>query len=282
SLDAEDPVRLEFFGDEVDSIRPFSVGSQRSLGDVREEVILGQATLSPCPSPPTSGGEDRATGALSGPAEMPPSDPATAAPSTAFHLAPAPPPSKAGGEGFQPASPIPRGHLTERLPPDSWVVLVEPAELHEQGKFFLETVASVEGLFTVEGTFQQLVSKPNVTVSALPRPGVEAIAHLRVESVERFSGNVNRVRDELDAIARQDRVLIVCHNEAEVHRLTDVLAAGQLAQNDRLKLVTGSVRAGFRLVESGVVVLGSHELFHREMTPAGQKDAPLPRRRIES
>ncbi|MBO0698230.1 MAG: transcription-repair coupling factor [Zavarzinella sp.] len=225
SLDAEDPVRLEFFGDEVDSIRPFSAGSQRSLGDVKAVQVLGS--------------------------------PAT--PQAAI-----------------------RGHLTEHLPAGSWIVLVEPTELHEQGKFFLEAVNSVEGLFTVEGTFQQLLSRPNVTVSALPRPGVEAAAHLRVESVERFSGNVNRVRDELDGIARQDRVLIACHNEAEVHRLTDVLAAGQLAQSDRLRLVTGSVRAGFRLVEAGVVVLGSHELFHRELTPAGQKTAALPRRRIES
>jgi transcription-repair coupling factor (superfamily II helicase) len=175
-----------------------------------------------------------------------------------------------------------RGHFTEHLPPSSWIILIEPIEVQEQGKFFLETVNEVEGLFTVEGTLKQLLARPNATVSAFPRPGVEAAAHLRVESVERFSGNVNRVRDELDSIARQDRVLIACHNEAEVHRLTDVLAAGQLAQHDRLKLVTGSVRAGFRLVEPGIIVLGSHELFHREQAPAGQKGTPLPRRRIES
>ncbi|HKB02529.1 MAG TPA: transcription-repair coupling factor, partial [Gemmataceae bacterium] len=57
SLDAEDPVRLEFFGDDVESIRPFSAGSQRSLGDVREVVILGQAAAALPPSPPASGGE---------------------------------------------------------------------------------------------------------------------------------------------------------------------------------------------------------------------------------
>jgi transcription-repair coupling factor (superfamily II helicase) len=225
SFDAEDPVRLEFFGDDVESIRPFSVGSQRSLSDTQEVRILADSA-----------------------------------------------------RGFAAS----RGHLIEHLAPNSWIVLVEPTELHEQGKFFLETVTAVEGLFTVEGTFQQLLSRPNVAVSGLPRPGVEAAAHLRVESVERFSGNVNRVRDELDAVARQDRVLIACHNEAEAHRLTDVLAAGQLAQTDRLRLVTGAVRAGFRLVEAGVVVLGSHELFHRELTPAGQKGSALPRRRIES
>ena len=225
SLDAEDPVRLEFFGDDVESIRPFSAGNQRSLGELQEVRLLSSAAR-----------------------------------------------GVAGG----------RGHFTEYLPADTQIVLVEPRDLHEQGKFFLEAVASVEGLFTVEGTFKQLIARPNVTISALPRPGIEAAAHLRVESVERFSGNVNRVRDELDLVARADRVLIACHNEAEVHRLTDVLAAGKLAQSDRLKLVTGSVRAGFRMVEAGVVVLGSHELFHREQTPAGQKGTALPRRRIES
>ena len=67
-----------------------------------------------------------------------------------------------------------RGHLARLPPADSWVALVEPADLHEQGKHFLERVADVEGLFTVDGTFRSSLSRPTVTVSALPRPGVEA------------------------------------------------------------------------------------------------------------
>ncbi len=175
--------------------------------------------------------------------------------------------------------------LTDHLPTNSWVALIEPNELQEQGKFFLETVADFAGLFNVQGVFSQLVKFPNVTISAMPRPSVEQVVHLRVESVERFSGNVTRVRDELDAVAQQDRVLIACHNEAEVHRLQQVLEAGKLAESHRLRLVTGFIRAGFRLVEHGVIVLGSNELFHRELTPAGEKPAPgavLPKRRIES
>src|SRR4051812_8273114 len=170
SLDAEDPVRLEFFGDEIESIRPFSAGSQRSLGELTEVRVVSKP-----------------------------------------------------GDGFAGG----RGHLTEHLPADTWVVLVEPTDLHEQGKFFLEAVSSVEGLFTVEGTFKQLVARPNVTVSALPRPGIETAAHLRVESVERFSANDTRARDELALVPRPARALTARHNEAEVHRLTDVLAAGQ-------------------------------------------------------
>ncbi len=242
--DAADPVRLEFFGDEVESIRTFAAGSQRSL-DKRPAVTL---------VPADSGG----AGGVS---------PLSAAATQGAHA---------------PRS----GFVTDYLPAGSWVVLVEPADLREQGRHFFERVADAAGLFRPEAAFANLVRLPSVTVTALPRPSVEASAHLRVESVERFSGNVHRVRDELDAVATGDtqRVLIACQSEAECHRLTDVLKAGKLAESDRLKLVTGHVRAGFRLVDAGVVVVGSHEIFHKDALPAGVKapGAGKGSRRVES
>ncbi|HYH67291.1 MAG TPA: transcription-repair coupling factor [Urbifossiella sp.] len=226
--DSPDPVRLEFFGDELESLRTFAAGSQRSL-DARTALTLlpvGEAT---------------------------------------------------GRQAH--------GFFTDHLPPGSVAALVEPGDLKEQAKLFFERVGDTTGLFTVDGAFANLLKLPTVAVSALPRPSVEASVHLRVESVERFSGNVQRVRDELDAIAADDgsRVLIACQTEAECHRLTDVLKAGRLADAQRLKLVTGHVRAGFRLVESGYVVLGSHELFHKDQQPHGVK-APAAKgssRRVE-
>jgi transcription-repair coupling factor (superfamily II helicase) len=169
------------------------------------------------------------------------------------------------------------GHLSEYLPEDAWTALIEPEELQEQGKHFLERVADARGLFSVPGVLRQLMRFPNVRISALPAPSVEATCHLRVESVERFSGDVSKLRDELDAAAAGDRVLIACHNDAERKRLTDVLAAGQLAQSDRLRLVTGRVRAGFRMVDAGIAVLSDHELFHRE-----EVRPVMPRRRLEA
>jgi transcription-repair coupling factor (superfamily II helicase) len=170
-----------------------------------------------------------------------------------------------------------RGHFCDYLPPGSWVVLVEPEDLQEASQHYLERVADPAGLFSVTGVFQQVLRFPSITVSALPHPSVEATCHLRVESVERFSGNVAQVREELDTAAGTDWVLIACHNEAESKRLGEILAAGQLALSDRLRLVTGKVRAGFRMVEAGLVVLGSQDLFHRDETRQIQ-----PRRRLES
>jgi transcription-repair coupling factor (superfamily II helicase) len=179
------------------------------------------------------------------------------------------------------------GHLTEYLPEGSWSALVEIEELSEAGKAFLDRQDSLQGLFSVAGCFQQLTAIPSVRVAALPSPGVEASLSLRVESVERFSGEVGKVRDELDTAAARDLVLIACETEAEVGRLREVLAAGQLAQSDRLRLVQGQVRSGFRLVgvETGlpdvrsIVVLGGQELFHRDARPDA---APRAQRRVES
>jgi transcription-repair coupling factor (superfamily II helicase) len=238
--DATDPVRLEFFGDELESIRTFAVSSQRSLEKKRGLTLLNAES-----------GLGRVGGAA----------------------------NTASREGSA------SGFITDYLPPGSRVVLVEPADLKEQAKHFLERVADTTGLFLPDAAFANLLQLPNVTVTTMPRPSVEASVHLRVESVERFSGNVHRVRDELDAIAVGDtqQVLIACQTEAECHRLTEVLKAGQLANSDRLQLVTGHVRAGFRLVGSGIVVLGSHELFQKDLlTPGVKVPAGKSSRRVES
>jgi transcription-repair coupling factor (superfamily II helicase) len=297
SPDEEAPYRLEFFGDVIESVRRFSLQTQRSLEDLPSLELLAADV-------------DR-WGKSAGPGLRPGERRRQTR-------------EVSDGDGKEPA--LPTGHLTEYLPADAWTCLVEPDELREQGKQFLERAADPRGLFSVEGVFAQLGEFANVHLSALPRPGVETAWHLRTESVERFSGNVTKLRDELDTVAAADRVLIACHNDAECKRLHEVLAAGRLAQSDRLRLVLGRVRAGFRLIpgvgsqesgvrghESGVrsqrtvvrsqrsgvgrqetgggsdsltpgscpltpvMVLSDHELFHRE-------DArPLaPRRRLEA
>jgi transcription-repair coupling factor (superfamily II helicase) len=252
SPDMDAPYRLEFFGDEIESVRQFAPHTQRSLGTLQAAEVT-------------------ATNVEQG--------------------------SFAPGDGDGAGVPH-TGHLCDYLGEGAWTVLVEPEELQEQGKLYLERVPDPRGLFSVAGVFAQLVRFPSTRLSALPSPSVEATCHLRVESVERFSGDVSRVRDELDGIAQAgpdgdhsgDRVLIACHNEAEVKRLGEVLAAGRLAQSDRLRLVTARVRAGFRMLlpaplappgrgvgGEGLVVLGGQELFHREEVRQVQ-----PRRRLEA
>jgi len=287
SPDAEAPYRFEFFGDDIESIRQFSAQTQRSLGQLEQAELLGTTSMAAIDEAPVrrpAGRGNRRAG-------------------------------EASGDGH---ALVDKGHLSDYLPEGSWVVLIEPNDLQEQGKHYLERTVDPRGLFSVSGTLQQLCRFPSVSISSLPSPTVEATCHLRIESVERFSGDLAKLREELSAAAGGDRVLIACHNEAEAKRLGEILHGDRRAADagragdvsppvaarpdsgrsspgdsrpplaaerpplaDRspplADLLIGKVRAGFRMVEAGVVVLSDHELFHRE-----EARQVSPRRRIEA
>ncbi len=221
--DRAEPVRIEFFGDEVESIRPFDPETQRSH-ERWDEVRLA------APPPPQS---DRAPESL--------------------------------------------GHLVDYLPAGSWVALVEPADLRQEGRLALARAVEPGRLFTVEQTFARLLKFPSAALAALSAGEHGPACRLRVESVERFSGELAKVKAELDAAAGADRVIIACHNAGEAERLGEVFADTEIARSGRLALPIGHVHAGFRLIDAGAVVLGDHELFARPDV----RRAPA-RRRYES
>jgi transcription-repair coupling factor (superfamily II helicase) len=195
--------------------------------------------------------------------------------------------------GFAGAKPgAAQGHFAEYLPANAWVALVEPADLHEQGKHYLERVPDLRGLFNVDAAFKQLLRFPSVSLTTLPATTIETVCHLRVESVEHFSGDVNRVKEELRSVAAGSHVLVACHNEGEKQRLGELFAElGDLGDASaepsanakpraalNLTLTVGQVRVGFRLVEANLVVLSARQLFHREDLPVRRQ----PQRRYES
>ena len=212
SPEAEFPIRIELFGDEIDSLRPFSAESQRAHEEVQEARIL------------------------------PVHDVADDSP--------------------------PRSTLADHLGRDGWVVLVEPAEIRRQAESLGDRTATAQGTLSAREAFASLLSRPRVDLSSLPESEATTTLHLAVESVARLSGNIQRIRDELDQVVSADHVLVACPGTGETTRLGEVLATGQVAQADRLRLVPGFVRAGFRLLRQGrqgVVILGSQDLFHREV-----------------
>jgi transcription-repair coupling factor (superfamily II helicase) len=220
--DAPEPVRLEFFGDEIESIRPFDPETQRSQ-DRWESLTL---TLAP---------------------------------------------------DLEPRCPEECAHLADYLSPGSWVALVEPTDLHEQGKAAESRAEDPAALFTTRQVFERLLRHPSVTLAALSGDSLETTCHLRVETVERLAGDLNRVKAELDGVAGAGRVLIACHNAAEAERLAEIFAETETARAGRLLRVVGHVRAGFHLVDAHLLVIGDHELFART-----DVRRPTARRRYES
>jgi transcription-repair coupling factor (superfamily II helicase) len=202
--DWSDPVRVELFGDEIESLRRFEVSSQRSLAlldEIRITVLDPNARAD--------------------------------------------------------------AHLADYLRPESWVVLVEPQALEEEGRHYLERLERPQDMHSVPAVLERLLKFPSVAASAVAPASLETTSRLKIESVERFSGDMTRVRSELDSVGAGQEVIVVCQTQAEAERLADVFGQTRLAAEGRLHFPLGRLKQGFRLVPEGLVLIGSSELFHR-------------------
>jgi transcription-repair coupling factor (superfamily II helicase) len=222
-----DPLRVEFFGDQIESIRRFDAATQRKIEDLAEVGVtaLGQ-------SPMLNGGETDDAGRSS----------------TA--------PPVAGTHG--------RAHLVDWLPAGSWIVLVELAEMLDEGRHYLGRLDNPRGFFGTEATFKRCIEFPTATVAAISGDSAETACHLRTESVERFDVPATEVIGELaKVVGRDEQVLIACHNAGERQRLAELLEDTDLPKSGRVALCEGNVLRGFRLVADRLIVVSDHELFGR-------------------
>jgi len=218
--DALDPVRIELFGDEVESIRRFEVASQRSCA---KQAAAEWTLLEPARSD--------------------------------------------------------RTHFSSYLPPTSRFLLIEPNQLEEEGQYYHRRLEKPADFFSPRTALAEIFKFPSVTAAGIPVGSYETTAHLQFESIERFSGRVERVREELETVAGGQQVMLVCETSAEIERLREVFSATEPMAEGRLHFVRGQLAGGFRMVEAGIVLISAGELFQRQEL-ARQEQSQSSRRRI--
>jgi transcription-repair coupling factor (superfamily II helicase) len=155
-------------------------------------------------------------------------------------------------------------HLAELLPAGSVFALVEPGELAEEARRMHDRLGAAAGLFAADDVFARINRFPSVALSSLAPSSLEAAATLAVESVERFTGALDRVQAELETVGKDQEVWIVAPSDAEEKRLRELLADSAPARTKRLHFARGRLSAGFRLVPEKLVIVSSAELFNRE------------------
>jgi transcription-repair coupling factor (superfamily II helicase) len=221
--DWERPVRVELFGDEIESLRSFDTVSQRSVETLQAIELTALVHR--------------------------------------------------GAEG---STPVRRTHLADIVPGGSWWALVEPGELAEEARRTKQRLVGVAGIGDPEDVFARIYRHPSVTLAAVAHSSLEATATLAVESVERFTGVLDRVRDELETVGRDQDVCVVAPTEAEEKRLAELLGGTAPERSGRLHFARGHLSGGFRLVPEKIVLVSSAELFRREDAAA----ARAPRQRL--
>ncbi|HXY33510.1 MAG TPA: transcription-repair coupling factor, partial [Planctomycetaceae bacterium] len=216
---------IELFGNEVESIRRFDAETQRKLEELTEvELTIVGA---------------RKEGSTDGGA------------------------SPVGGNGH-PNGRAAEESLIDSLPAGTWIALGELADILEEGKTYLTRMENPRGLFGVAHTMERLVKFPSVSIAAIAGDSFDTTCHLRVESIERFTGPRTEALSELESVVgRDEQVLIACHNDGERARLSELLAEPGRTLGGRVELCIGHVTRGFRLVSEGLIVLSDQELFGR-------------------
>ena len=204
AIDAEGPVRVELFDDEIESIRKFDVATQRSLGTLDAFELTALAP--------------------------------TVEATTHFH---------------------------EYVSDATWVLEFEPDQLSVAAEQFRARLEKPEKTHPLADVQAGLMQRPFATAATLTRGALGTVCRLPTESVERFSGDVGKVRDELERVVGGQQVFLVASTEAETIRLRDLFAETEVARQGRLHFVVGHLSQGFRLVSAGWVLLSANELYQR-------------------
>ncbi len=227
SFGSPDPLRIEYWGDEIESLRTFDILDQRSSGTLQEAHIL----------PVDFSVEEAAGAATRSLLELLPSD--------ALLL-------DMGGESWSRILSRSWEHATrvyEELR-DSGM-----QDLHPPEELFLRPPEAARALATFP-RIELLQDDPDAdaTLGAEPPPAIE-------RDMKRLSAVLR------EGAARSERTLLLCDNEGQAERLEELLAEGRRGDRlpPGSQVAVGSLEQGFVLPRATppLRVLTDHEIFRR-------------------
>ncbi len=287
---ASHPVRIEFFGDEVTSLRRFDPETQRSLGSESVVTILPLAEV-PMTDAAVASAERRLREAAR------------------WQAVPVPP---ALLEALEHRRPIPEWDaflpyflpevttLLAYLPPEGLIVWDEPPALAERAASILEEAtaeasrepdlaplfpplperwASWAEFREAARAWPAIALEPFAPVP-LAAPGVQPGNALALDipatSVDSYQGRIAGFLEDLSAWRRRgDRITLVARSEAQARRVQEILRDHDLGarlgrevpEPGGIALWTGSLSAGFRIAPLALTVITETEIFGARVLP---------------
>lgn len=153
--------------------------------------------------------------------------------------------------------------LADYLPTDSRFLLLEPDAIQTEATQFLTRVQEISYYHSFDSILRQANTFGVATADGLLASPTVNTCDLEVESVSRFSGEISKVRTELDTLDEQAEVHLVGVTDAEVERLKEITADTNLAKSGRLHFLVGVLKEGFRLLGPNVVAVSAGQMFGR-------------------
>ena len=261
----ENPVRMEFFGERVDSLREFSVVTQRTVKRIAEAVILPKREfiltdeqLEGHLSKLESSQADKLREKISFYQEVP------------------------GLEWLAGLFDLPRTSLLDYLPEESIIFLDELSSVHEEVEYLKEEthkmyqdaerrgeIAPPPSVVWDEpedicGKLDRFQVLENVSLTEKGKKAIE----VPMSGQEAFYSRISLLKRRIEEYtSRGFSVHVFCANESQKKRILE------LVDPDSLDLSTqiGSLSSGFTFPELKLVVLSDHQVFSRYLRPTRKR-----------
>jgi transcription-repair coupling factor (superfamily II helicase) len=203
-----DPLRIEFVGDEVASIRLFDTGTQRS------SHALAQVQI------PALTFDARQTGDGSG------------RPTTSF--------------------------LTH-LPPDTLIAFLEPSEVQELGRTYLQRLGERVGIIPADAVFRHANQFTQLHLHRFAGAAPQSV-RFDVAGLPPFEPKPAEALRGLAELTREAEVVVLCDNPPEEQRFQELLAQ-ESEPPTQVRTAVGVIHRGF--IWNRTAFVPHHELFHR-------------------
>ncbi|MGF7184174.1 transcription-repair coupling factor (superfamily II helicase) [Desulfitispora alkaliphila] len=305
-LTMEDPLRLEFFDDEIDSIRSFDLASQRSK-DILSEIVLPPAEEILLPSTRLTTGKDRLEVLLK---ENPQRE------TLEEQVKPIIDMLEMGGSDQRLSSLLPLFYeelssITDYFPKSPAVFILDPSRCWEEYHKYIEErvetfsdlyargsslFKSDENLLTEAELQEDLSSRQLVNMALLPRKG----AKVKPQKVVSFSGTLmHNYHAQLETLATDIKtylregkiVVLVVTDERREELLQQALDEFNLPLEKaglrkgkilpkRVYMIRGGLSRGFTILQANLVVITEGEIYEQQKKKAVKKKGSIPKEKL--
>jgi transcription-repair coupling factor (superfamily II helicase) len=264
--DSEGPVRIEFFGDTVESLRRFDPDTQRTVAPLERLVTLPLSDLF-APRSVLSALRPLLQDRFAGQREV-----ESLLDSLDRGLVPEP---------LLELVPLIDGATVapwEHLPPGAPVAVIEPEAAEESSAALWSRALEdyekrregvvprpAEALVAVESLRRRLESGPLVRVREVDTDGAGASLHVVCRPATSYAGDVRRLATDLRRA--EGRTVILLGNTGRADRLGDLLREDGLAvgESDTVETRVGTLSRGFDLPEASLSVLADGDVYPEEV-----------------
>ncbi len=239
SADQPQPIRIEWFGDEIESIRRFDVASQRSIQrlDEIEIAAIGVTT------------HDAASEMMNDAYDVSVDEP-SAVP--------------------QPMDESDLGSIGDYLPDDTIIVIVDPQDCEKSANDLLKRVDTPSRFCNFNELLASFGDRLAVTATTFATASADEVIDLQSSTADSYATSLDETQKKIDAAAADHQILLVGDTSADSERLSELLQNTTAAKQGQLRMTVAQLSGGFRLIENKLLVLTGAELFHRSPVRRGR------------